>query len=102
MTNWKSNRVEADTSWLSEQHTDNPISWYKRIRKESTEWNKPRDHNKNYSREYVLWSFFVKILTAITDPKDDHALLINTDPYYEIWLNMNPRVEHNTEWSKWR
>lgn len=44
------------------------------------------------SRDYLLGSLFSTILTALTDPKDDKAIKIKTDPAY--WKA--------TEWKKWR
>ena len=34
------------------------------------------------SRDYLLGSLFSTILTAITDPKDNKAIRIKTDPDY--------------------
>lgn len=56
-------------------------TWKSSKRKES--WTK--------SRDYLLWSLFSLILTALTDPKDDKALRIKTNPAY--W--------QSTKW-KWR
>ena len=47
-------------------------TWKSSNRKES--WTK--------SRDYLLWSLFTAILTALTDPKDDKALRIKTNPAY--------------------
>ena len=44
------------------------------------------------SRDYLLGSLFSTILTALTDPKDDKAIKIKTDPAY--WKA--------TEWKKGR
>ena len=39
-----------------------------------------RDQQKMKSRDYMLGSFFSSILSAITDPKDNKALQIKSDP----------------------
>ena len=51
----------------------------------NTSWgNNDRDNHKTKSRKYMLGSFFELVLTAITDPKDDKAIRIKSDPaYYE-------------------
>ena len=72
---WKS-REEVNTAW-----TD---SW--------------RDKHKTKKRDYMLWSFFAMVLTAITDTKDWKAIKIKTDPAYlhdsDYWV----REEATTQW----
>ena len=41
-----------------------------------------RTENWTKSRDYLLGSLFSTILTAITDPKDNKAIRIKTDPDY--------------------
>ena len=47
-----------------------------------TTWTSNRTKNWTKSRDYMLGSFFSTVLKAITDPKDDKALGIKTDPAY--------------------
>ena len=57
-----------------------------------TTWtNGNRQKSWTKSRDYLLWSLFTAILTAITDPRDDKALKIKTNPAYA----------DKTKW-KWR
>lgn len=67
---WKS-RQEVNTAW-----TD---SW--------------RNRYKTKKRDYMLWSFFATILTAITDTKDWKAIKIKTDPAYLHDSDYKARVE---------
>lgn len=49
-----------------------------------TAWgNNDRVEHWTKSRDYMLGSLFETILTAITDPKDDYAIRIKTDPSYK-------------------
>ena len=58
-----------------------------------TTWkSSSRKQSQTKSNDYLLWSLFATILTAITDSKDDKAIKIKTDPAY--WKA--------TEWKKWR
>lgn len=57
-----------------------------------TTWKTKRTENWTKSRDYLLGSLFSTILTAITDPKDNKAIRIKTDPAY--WKS--------TEWKEWR
>ena len=43
-------------------------------------WERAKSWTK--SRDYLLGSLFSTILTALTDPKDDKALRIKTNPAY--------------------
>jgi len=63
-----------------------------RAKVETTWGNNDRVEHWTKSRDYLLWSLFVTILTAITDPKDDHAIRIKTDPSYR----------ETTKWKKGR
>lgn len=95
MTNWRS-RTAVNTTWKTHDRMSH-TSWDKRKTSDENRWYN-RDKGKAYSREYVLGSFFTKILTMITDPKDDHALLINTDFAYEMKRLYLNRQESNTQW----
>jgi hypothetical protein len=58
-----------------------------------TTWkSSSRKQSQTKSRDYLLWSLFATILTAITDSKDDKAIKIKTDPSY--WKT--------TEWKEGR
>ena len=72
---WKS-REEVNTAWSE--------SW--------------RDRYKTKSRNYMLWSFFSTVLTAITDTKDGKAIKIKCDPAYLHDSNYNSREEATTQW----
>ena len=52
-----------------------------------------RDKYKTKSRDYMLGSFFSTILTAITDPKDDKAIKIKSDPAYVSDVQRKSRTE---------
>lgn len=48
-----------------------------------TTWkSSSRKQSQTKSNDYLLWSLFATILTAITDPKDNKAIRIKTDPDY--------------------
>lgn len=65
----------------------------------STAWTDSwRDRYKTKSRKYMLGSFFSTILTAITDPKDDKAIRIKTDPAYLADGEFTVREEATTTW----
>ena len=58
-----------------------------------TTWkSSSRKQSQTKSNDYLLWSLFATILTAITDSKDDKAIKIKTEPSY--WKT--------TEWKKGR
>ena len=58
-----------------------------------TTWkSSSRKQSQTKSNDYLLWSLFATILTAITDSKDDKAIKIKTEPSY--WKA--------TEWKKGR
>jgi hypothetical protein len=60
----------------------------------NTSWgNNDRDKHKTKSRKYMLGSFFELILTAITDPKDDKAIRIKSDPAYYEQSKWKTRVQ---------
>lgn len=69
----------------------------------NTSWgNNDRDKHKTKSRKYMLGSFFELILTAITDPKDDKAIRIKTDPAYYEASSYWTRIQNTTtNWKKW-
>lgn len=46
----------------------------------------------------MLGSFFSTVLTAITDPKDDKAIRIKTDPAYLADSEFTSRKEADTTW----
>ena len=46
----------------------------------------------------MLGSFFTQVLTAITDPKDNKAIRIKTDPRYLRDSEFRNRKEANTSW----
>lgn len=76
VTQWKS-RAEVDTTW----------------------WDNDRVKHWTKSRDYMLGSFFELVLTAITDPKDDKAIRIKTDPaYYEASSYWTRIQNNNTSW----
>ena len=76
VTQWKS-RAEVDTNW----------------------WDNDRVKHWTKSRNYMLGSFFELILTAITDPKDDKAIRIKTDPAYYQASSYWTRIQNNnTSW----
>lgn len=68
----------------------------------NTSWgNNDRDNHKTKSRKYMLGSFFELILTAITDPKDDKAIRIKSDPAYLEDSSYWTRSWVTTNWKKW-
>lgn len=99
MTNWRS-RSAVNTTWKTHDRVSQ-TSWNKRNTNNDVRWYN-RDKGKAYSREYVLGSFFTKILTMITDPKDWHALLMNTDYAYERKRVYLSRPGSNTQWKNKR
>lgn len=84
-TAWKSNSNQISTTW--ESRTDTDTSW-------KANW---RDKRKTRSRNYMLWSFFATLLTAITDTKDWKAIRIKCDPAYISDSEYRIRTEGNTE-----
>ena len=56
--------------------------WKSRVSGDTTWWDNDRVKHWTKSRNYMLGSFFELVLTAITDPKDDKALKIKTNPAY--------------------
>lgn len=77
---WKSDRKEVDIKWIHDR---------------AKHWT--------HSRDYMLWSFFQTILTAILDPKDWYAIRIKADPEYESIPEYNSREEKtNTQWETHR
>lgn len=62
-----------------------------------TTWNTGnRKESWTKSSDYMLGSFFSTILTAITDPKDDKALKIKTNPAYASKTKRKWRQEVTT------
>lgn len=99
MTNWRS-RSAVNTTWKTHDRVSQ-TSWNKRNTNNDRRWYN-RDKWEWYSREYVLGSFFTKILTMITDPKDWNALLMNTDYAYEKKRVYLSRPQSNTQWENRR
>ena len=78
VTQWKS-RAEVNTTW----------------------WDNDRVKHWTKSRNYMLGSFFELVLTAITDPKDDKAIRIKSDPAYLEDSSYWTRAWVTTNWKKW-
>lgn len=49
----------------------------------------------------MLGSFFELVLTAITDPKDDKAIRIKSNPAYLADPSYWTRAWVTTNWKKW-
>ena len=93
----RKSRQKSDTSWKS--HTpDIETVWKQRPSIDTERKNNWRDKRKTKSRNYMLGSFFTQVLTAITDPKDDKAIRIKTDPVYLRDSEFIGRKEANTSW----
>lgn len=52
-----------------------------------------REKYMTKGRDYMLGSFLSTVLTALTDPKDDKALWIKTDPAYLADAKWKSRTE---------
>ena len=104
MTTWKNDRQEADVKWESETRLHAITHWISTKKESIVNWRQDRVKHMTHKRDYMLGSFFATILTAITDPKDNYALRIKTDPDYEVnSADFMPRVENNnTQWKKSR
>ena len=73
--------------------------WESRAKVDTTWWDNDRVKHWTKSRNYMLGSFFELVLTAITDPKDDKAIRIKTDPaYYEASSYWTRIQNNNTSW----
>lgn len=73
--------------------------WKPRAEVNTTWWDNDRVKHWTKSRYYMLGSFFELVLTAITDPKDDKAIRIKTDPaYYEASSYWTRIQNNNTSW----
>ena len=100
---WKSDRKEVDVKW--DTHVRHWVfNWFWRFSNNNTDWKRDREKHATHKRDYMLWSFFESILTAILDPKDWYALRIKSNPDYEVdSADFNSRVENNnTQWRKIR
>ena len=75
--------------------------WKPRAEVNTTWWDNDRVKHWTKSRNYMLGSFFELILTAITDPKDDKAIRIKTDPAYLEDSSYWTRAWVTTNWKKW-
>jgi hypothetical protein len=69
-----------------------------RAKVETTWGNNDRVEHWTKSRDYLLWSLFATILTAITDPKDDYAIRIKANPAYYEKTKYWTRVPSTTNW----
>jgi len=97
MTTWKSNRTDINTQWNTKKSESNTKWNHNRIESPIKWWHDRKQHWV-YSRDYVLWSFFTKLLHAISDPRDWFLLKIKTDYDYEVYAEYNSRVEKDTQW----
>jgi len=77
-------------------------TWKSRAEVNTTWWDNDRVKHWTKSRKYMLGSFFELVLTAITDPKDDKAIRIKTDPAYYEASSYWTRIQNTTtNWKKW-
>lgn len=60
-------------------------------------WERAKSWTK--SRDYLLGSLFSTILTALTDPKDDKAIKIKTNPAYSKATQRKGRQQVTTTYS---
>ena len=93
----RKSREKSDTTWKAHQNNDETF-WNSRIEANSEWKDNWRDKHKTKKRDYMLWSFFATILTAITDTKDWKAIKIKTDPAYLHDSEFNNRGEATTQW----
>jgi len=76
--------------------------WKSRVSGDTTWWDNDRVKHWTKSRNYMLGSFFELVLTAITDPKDDKAIRIKTDPAYYEASSYWTRIQNTTtNWKNW-